>query len=252
MNFHFEPPLGFPVSVLLIMAVLGAAIFLAVRGWRTGTNKAVIVLRLISFSLLAVLFLNPVRMAQSVRREKPVFVVLLDSSHSMNTPDAANGTRWQTTQAAVLRDTRLLASLRTRFDVQFFAFGRQAQQRTPQQLSAQPQAAEYETRIADALTHISALGQPSASEGTVPTVGGILLVSDGRDNGTADPLQAARQCRARGLPVFTLTLGKTFEEPDAELVTPKPQVFAAPNQSVTLSAELRNSGMTSQNATRSS
>lgn len=249
MSLKFEPPLSFAASVALVLALFGLTVALSVRGWRVGTNRAVIGLRLLTFGLLAMLFLNPVRISQTVRRDKPVFAVLLDASRSMNTADADGQTRWQSAKFAVTGDILLLESLQSRFDVRFFTFGKQAQNRTPEMLRAQSQADQAETRIADALTFVSSLGQFGASRGSVPVLGGMLLISDGRDTGTADPLQAARQCRARGLPVFTLTLGKTQEEPDCALSAPKPQIFAAPNQSFTLPAELRNTGIGVQNAT---
>ena len=84
------------------------------------------------------------------------------------------------------------------------------------------------TAVGDALVQslavLEAAGDGEAEDDAAP--GAIVLLTDGANTeGTVDPLDAAAQARAAGVPVFTVSLGTaagTFVSPNTGAVTPAP------------------------------
>ncbi|HZT42360.1 MAG TPA: hypothetical protein VFA07_09220 [Chthonomonadaceae bacterium] len=251
MRWYFEPPfLPLQTAALALLAV-GAAVWLYVR-WelrRRSGHRSLVVLRGLVVALLALILLNPVvRAAAPVARVKAPFLILLDTSRSMTTPDAeqdassgARLTRWNAARQAVLRNTNLLEALSRRYDVRFYGFDDRAVARTPESLRQQAEPAGSHTDIGDAITQAVNGSRPVSSANAVH--GGMLLVSDGRDNGTASPVEAAHVARSLGFPVYTLCLGQETKARDLQVVARRPQTFAAPGQTVDLAAEIRDTGI---------
>jgi hypothetical protein len=195
----------------------------------------------LAVATMAALLLNPVATSTSRDTTKPPFLLLIDTSHSMAVRDVDGRTRFEAARAATLEDTELMRRLRAQYDCRLL---RMADTATPQEAeaflkTAQPDGAH--TRIGEAI--LAALGSvPNAASG------GMLLVSDGRNNGESDPLMAAHQAKLRRFPLFTLCLGDTKQMPNVALVNRKPQVYAVPQQRVALTAEVQSVGYNGQTA----
>src|SRR5207253_8200249 len=91
-----------------------------------------LLLRAVTVLCLAFILLNPVvKSAAPQSKEKPTFTILLDTSRSMNTLDAAtqndNGektdaTRWQAAKQSILENHALRNALNSRYTVRFVGF----------------------------------------------------------------------------------------------------------------------------------
>jgi hypothetical protein len=152
------------------------------------------VLRVMIVALFALVLLQPVLSYTRTAERRPEMLVLLDTSESMAQPGRVEGaTRLQEVVRA-LDEGGLAAELGRRFDLRWFAFDRGA---------APLESAEWktlspsgvDTYYADSLTQAWSYPRPSAS-GVAPagaTAERVLLVSDGRDRGRADVVEAARR-----------------------------------------------------------
>jgi hypothetical protein len=248
MKFTFDPPFLPLHTATLILVAAGIAVLLYVRQElrrRVLRHGWLILLRAGTVLGFALLLLNPVRnRAAPESGSKAPFYLLLDTSRSMTTPDAGiaekTRTRWAAAQQEVLQNDALLSALGQRYELRAYAFD--------QRLNALPLDALR--RIAQPAGDRSALGEAIAQALDRDTArasgqvrGGMLLVSDGRDNGNTSPLETARMARALGIPIFTLCLGQERKERDVQIVARRPQTFAAPAQTVEITAELRAQGL---------
>jgi len=251
MTLQFAPPFPTLLTLIIMGIVLSLSVRMAIRQRQQGRTFAPNILRLLTLMLLSALLLNPILTSQIRRPIRAPLAILLDSSRSMNTKDVGQMTRWFAAKVSVMGNAALVKTLSANYDLKCFTFAKQTQPRTVEQLSVISQANGDASHIANALLTASALSKPPASGDNTPaqTFGGVVLISDGGETGNADPISAARQCRANGLPVFTLTLGREFAEPDIQVTATRPQVFASPNQPVEISAEIQSDGITAQTAT---
>lgn len=243
---HLDPIFSTPQILLLIVAAVALAIRLYRRALsgeaaarRIGT--ALVCLRVAAVAAIAALLLNPVVTQTNKETAKPPLLILLDASHSMAIPDAEGQTRFDAARAATIEDREWMQSLNRLYNCRLF---RMTDTAAPQDVASFLQTAKPDgrhTHIGEALA--SALGSvPSASSG------GVLLVSDGRNNGEADPVTAAHLARERRFPVFTVCLGSAKEAADVAVINRRPQVFAIPQQRVSLTAEIRSAGFNGQTA----
>ena len=190
------------------------------------------------------LLFNPsAKIAVPTLKDRPPFLILLDASRSMNTADAPNGsTRWQTAKRLTLENRPLLDALTERYAVRFAAFDRRLQPKTVSALRQISAPNGDQTALAEALRQARAIAG-GGSTGQNSVRGGLLLVSDGRDNGSGSPVDAAKELRAAGLPVYTFCVGTSEQNRDISLTAQRPQTWAAPDQAVELVATLRDVGI---------
>lgn len=200
---------------------------------------APLALRVGLIGCVALLLLNPVaRTVSSAANEKPPFLFLLDTSRSMRTSDTENNvSRWRTAKRLTLENRALLEALTERYAVHFAGFDRKFQSATPESLRKTSEPGGEGTAIADALRQAGAMAGGTQT-GQNETRGGVLLVSDGRDNGSGSAIEAAKTAKAAGLPVYTFCVGQARQEQDISVTAQRPQTWAAPNQFVELSAAL--------------
>ena len=247
MSLTFEPPFPPALIVLFDCAVFGAALAIGARQGRKIFRRTLplLLLRGVLLSALLVVLCNPVvRRAAPPIATRPVFTLLLDTSRSMNAPDASGGTRWQAAQQLTLQNQDLLRALQRKYEIRFAGFDSRLVPQSPESLRNITRPDGGSTNLGDALRQAAGqAGQTPQGSGLSPVLGGILLVSDGRDTSAGFPLEAARNARRRGLPVYTLCIGQTETERDLQVTTPAPQVFAAPGQTLELKAELRTTGL---------
>jgi hypothetical protein len=238
----FDPAWPLPRVVALGLLAVTLAVWLSVRGGRPrGGALATAVLRAAAMTAIAVVLLNPIFSRVEKATGKPPLLVLMDNSHSMAVPDVGGRRRFDVAKGALLEDHDLLQEFGQRYTPTFFSVAESATWQEIGTFRATARPAGGHTRLGEAM-----INAVSSVMGRGP--GGVLLVSDGRSNGEVDPVEVARQARARHFPVFTLCLGTAARGSDVALVNRRPQVFAAPRQEVTLTAELRSAGYSGQTA----
>lgn len=252
MKLQFDPPFPPLQTGVLALLIIGGLLTLFARRNRGHRATPVVLFALrgaVALLLLAIL-LNPVvHAAQRQPGTKPLLLMLLDTSRSMNTPDvtlpdtgSTKTTRWKAAQSAVLDNHALLATLSLRYDLRFYGFDASALPKSVETLRELERPNGDRTSIGEALSQALNGAFPAAQTPGEPR-GSILLVSDGRDNGAGYPLEAARTAKASGVPLSTLCLGQERKDRDIQLLARRPQVVALPGQSVELGAELRSSGL---------
>ncbi|HEY4101928.1 MAG TPA: hypothetical protein VGM20_13730 [Gemmatimonadales bacterium] len=191
-----------PALVLGIGAALAAAVvFLAARGIRgtRGVDRIVLgALRLACFLVITGCLLRPALALTSAVPERNVLAVVLDDSRSMRIPDVGAETRLSAEQEAFADSTTLVKHLSDKFAVRFFRFGADAGTLTD--ASA--------LRGAGARTDIAAALQSTRDELADVPVAGVVVVSDGADNGAGDLTTALVGLRARHIPVYTVGVGQ--------------------------------------------
>jgi len=242
MSIQFDPPFLPLHTALLAVVAAGTVLVLYLRRElrvRTPCRLALAAMRTLLVLALAFILLNPVvvRGREALKGKTP-FLILLDTSRSMCTQDAAGGARYAEAKRLTLENRTLLAELAERYSLRFFGFADRPEAANPDALRTLARPNGDRTNIGAALAGaVNALGMEGRGGGQ------ILLVSDGRDTGDSFPLEAARAVRAQGFAISTLCVGKQTRQRDLQIIARKPQVFAAPNQPVQLAAEIRDVGV---------
>lgn len=199
----FRPPLGWPVTLLLLSAALVAAVCIAARYEQ---RWVVLGLRLIGIAALGWLLLGPSinRSADLGTEQLPELILLVDRSLSMAEPDAelsgqSNGTaRLDALKATWLSDeTRGLLGEHAR--VRVVAFADQAVPTDPASLVPDGEV----TKLYDALA-------------AYPGVTTVLL-SDGHDTSQEAGTQTPAAQTAHRRRVYTVPVGATQGAPDVSV-----------------------------------
>jgi uncharacterized membrane protein len=222
-------PVVGPVSFLLVAALLvvvTVAGYLAARPGQPRRLAVLLGLRLLALLVVAVLCLRPTLAHQDDAVPPSRLLILVDASRSMNIGDELNNqSRWQRARA-ILRNGRVQALLRRlqdkhKLDVVYYQGAEDIAR-----LDLDGKADGKRTDMG-AWLH-SLLKLHGEDKGLV----GLLLLSDGADNGTRFPtLEEASRWRAIGCPIQPFALGSTTTNPrlrdvafvpDKVLVTPAP------------------------------
>jgi hypothetical protein len=197
MSFQFNSVLPACFALPLIAALLAATIFGTVTLLRKRIAPNLIItlsaLRFAIFIVFLLILLQPALTYTSNVPQLPELVVLVDTSPSM-AQDDGKGTRLSEATAA-LRQGALAAALKDRYRIHWFAFDRTARpidEAEVASLKTGGNAAACADSIEAACNHVRALGKNPQR---------LLLVSDGNDAGSDDPVETARRF---GLTVDTL------------------------------------------------
>ena len=198
----FANPLpGWAVPIVISAAALVA--WLAYRRVPVSARRrhALSALRLITLLWLIVCLMRPVTRASEDTRDA-IVPILVDASRSMGLADA--GGRRRIDVARRLVEQQLLPSIVPRFHAELLRFGDNLAAAEPATLSA----TDRRTGLGRALQAVRDRyrGRP---------VAGIVLVSDGGDNGDVDAIAAA----ATGAPVYALGIGPKASPRDREVVS---------------------------------
>ena len=195
----FAPVIG--VLPLVALVAAGIAIgWLAVRRLRSTalTDKVVLGgLRTAAFLLVGLLLLRPTLVLSKAIAQRNVVAVVLDDSRSMAVADVNGDTRTAAVQRVFGDSTALLAALADRFAIREFRAGADAD---PIPGAAALTAGATRTDLA------TALASTREALADVP-LAGIVLVSDGNQNGAGDLDAELQRLAARGVPVHTVAVG---------------------------------------------
>lgn len=199
---------AWPLWLLIALILTGAALIafsLSRRrniGWRLLLPVGVLQTTLLA--LVLCLLWRPVLNVERVRDRENVLAVAIDASASM-AYGTAEQSRLQEVVAALQKGP--LSQLEQTFEVRLFAF---AQTTTPlEALEAMP-APGPQTRIGDALAQVL------RSAGSLP-LAGIVLVSDGAENGGTLTEERLSDIASYGVPVHTVGIGPEKVTNDLEL-----------------------------------
>jgi uncharacterized membrane protein len=198
----FVNPLpGWAIVLVVVAAALVA--WLAYRHVPISTRRrlALSTLRLVTLLWLLFCLMRPVTRASEDTRDA-IVPILVDASRSMGLADADGRRRIDVARSLVER--QLLPAIAPRFHAELLRFGENVSGAEPATLSA----TERRTGLGRALQAVRDRyrGRP---------VAGIVLVSDGGDNGDVDALAAA----ATGAPIYALGIGPKASPRDREVVS---------------------------------
>jgi hypothetical protein len=210
-HIAFHPLWPSYITWLLAAAALVGAYMLYRRSvlpnsWRYGLSG----LRAGAFLILLFLFLQPVLRLRSVIPQKNFVAVAYDLSRSMEIRDGPEGQSRLAVEQRLLRadSNPLIAELAKKFKLRFFRFSKSAER--TESFSDVPHHGE--------ITDIErTLHQVSGELATAP-IAGIVLVTDGADNHSANLDAAASQFRARNVPVYTIGIGSPDFSRDTEVL----------------------------------
>ncbi len=190
-------PLAVIVGGLVVAAVAVTVTVGRLRG-TSRTDQAVLVsLRILVFAALASCLLRPALALTTAVPQRNVLALLLDDSRSMGIRDVDSLTRTLAVQRAFADSSAVMRALGRRFAVRTFRFSGDA---TPVSGAALLHAAGTRTDLTVSLASV----QQALADAPVA---GIVVVSDGADNGDGDLAGALRGLRAHGIPVYTVGVG---------------------------------------------
>ncbi len=187
----------FPVAPLwstwLILAVAGAlvltlawsTVLLLRKGIGPRWVAVLTALRVGILALFVLILLQPIVVYTGLVEQRPELLVLVDTSRSMAVP-SGTGSRLQEVLDAV-RQGELAEALRANFRLSWYVFDTTARPLDEQKLTrllAEGPTINLAESLAAAGMHVQALGRKP---------GRVLLLSDGNDQGTADPVEVARR-----------------------------------------------------------
>jgi uncharacterized membrane protein len=191
-----------PLLTLLMLATLPALVWLLYRRTTRPLSprwKALLVgLRSAVLLILLLMLLRPMVTIWQVNPQETYLAVLVDDSESMQIQDLAGGQkRLDAVTDALYGGNGILDALSERYQVRTFGFNSELRRvSAAEELSAQGNASML----------AQAMRQLNEQLGGLP-LSAVVLISDGADNASSDPLVAAREFGARQVPVFTVGVG---------------------------------------------
>ena len=191
------------VAPWLVGALALAAIAVAVFTYRrvTGVTRlqrgALLTLRALALLLLVATLLRPTLVVASAVPQRNVLAILLDDSRSMALQDGGADSRATQVERAFADSTALVRSLAGRFALRFYRFAADVR---PAGDASGLQSGGTRTDLARALE-----GARQELAGT--PLAGVIVVTDGADNGGQDLEPAVLALRARKVPVHTVGVG---------------------------------------------
>ena len=190
-------------ALLILLVALGAVALIIVmysRVHAVSRRDRLVLAALRAASVLIVLacLLRPTVVLSTAVNQRNVLALLLDDSRSMRLRDVNGASRLAAMQAAFSDTSALMRRLSERFAVRVFRFAADA---GPASGAATLTGGGGRTDLAGALdvTREDLAGMPLA---------GVVLVTDGADNGGGDLSSSLLALRARRVPVYTVGVGE--------------------------------------------
>lgn len=181
------------------LAGLAAAAIAArrLRNVRPADRVILAALRIGVLALLVTMLARPMLVLSTAVPQRNVLAVLLDDSRSMTLRDLGDRTRLEAVQSTFGDSAALVRALGDRFSLRFYRFA----------ADVRPAAGAASLAAAGTRSDVVAALEGAREElGGLP-LAGIVLVSDGADNGGADIDPALLGLRARRIPVHTVGVG---------------------------------------------
>jgi hypothetical protein len=201
---------GWPWWLVLLLA--GVAVWALVRLHRleletvlAKTRRRLMVLRGAALALLVLLLMEPALMRRTSERVLPLVAVVVDQSGSMAVKDGiADSSRYE--RAVTLAQQKVVPALDKSARVKVLAMDTGL---SPLDLSRPSKL------LANSATDFEATFSAVAHNWAQEYVGGVVLLTDGRQTTGADPAPVIRSLRARGALVSGILVGDPGTPPDA-------------------------------------
>jgi uncharacterized membrane protein len=165
-----------------------------------------VVLRAITFTVLAFIFLRPVLNISTVLPQESYLAVVIDNSESMKIKDDGQTSRSDQLQAQ-LQSTNFFKRLTDKFKVRTYRFDRDAER------IENMGRMNYEGKRTRLESATDLLNQEL---GTVP-LSGVVLITDGVDNASKQWSESLSKLEARHIPFYTVGVGSENIVRDAEV-----------------------------------
>ena len=224
--------------VLFVIAAAAGAYY-AYRGVaRDKYSTGLVVLRGITFTVLAFIFLRPVLNISTVLPQESYLAVVIDNSESMKIKDDGQVSRAEQLQKQ-FEATNFFKRLNDKFKVRTYRFDNAAERiERPEQVNF----AGKRTRL-EAATDL--LHQEL---GTVP-LSGVVLITDGVDNASKQWTESLSKLEARHIPFYTVGVGSENITRDAEIVKVAAPRSALKESTATVDVSYRSHGFRGRKAT---
>lgn len=200
-EFAFNPfwPPVLVVAVGLLAAASGVWAYLRVPHAVSRPAQAVLLgLRLATVLALVACLSRPVLILRAIQPQRNLLAVLVDDSRSMAIRDVDSTARGAFVATAFKLGATLRSKLGDRFALRFFRFSAAAERTSqPDQLTYAGTRSEIGQALAQVADELA--GLPAS---------GIVLVTDGADTSSKPIADTLRAIRAKGLPVFTVGVGR--------------------------------------------
>src|SRR5216684_3548733 len=193
--------------VIFIIAAAAGAYYAYRNVARDKYSIGLVVLRTLTFTALAFLFLRPVLNISTVLPQESYLAVVIDNSESMKIKDDGQVARSDELQKQ-FEATNFFKRLNDKFKVRMYRFDNTAERiERPDQMTFAGKRTKLEA--ATDLLH--------QELGTVP-LSGVVLITDGVDNASKQWTESLSKLEARHIPFYTVGVGSENITRDAEIV----------------------------------
>jgi len=190
-------PMALGVLALLSVGVI-VWLYRGLQGVSAVDRTVLGAFRAVAVLIVLACLLRPALVIASAVPQRNVLAILFDDSRSLRIADVDGATRLRTVQQTFADSGALLTALEERFAVRRIRFGAESR---PVDSVGGLQASSTRTDLAQAL-------DATRQELTGVPLAGVIVVTDGADNGGGDLDAALLGLRARKVPVYTVGVGQ--------------------------------------------
>ncbi len=238
-----SPIVSWPVLILAFGTVTGLTLWAyqrRLRGTTGGWRWTALALRLMAILLCLMAALKPSIGLKAKEKKQASLIYVVDKSHSMTVGDEAGGkTRWSVAAEAIEQARELSKQLGPELETRFYTFDSSLIEPKDEDLLAKAEPKGKASALGSALLEVRNR-QEQADRRTAR----VIVLSDFKSNTGVNPMTAARQLKASGIPVVTVGLGTESASAGARDVMLKnivagPTVFVKNNLEVTGTLQAR-------------
>jgi len=209
--FSFQAPLERPHIIAGVAVLILVVLILYRHTTVSATRRLKAVLVVLKSAALVVLFfclLQPTLTTSSIKPQKSPIGLLIDNSRSMTIRDMAGSrSRGEIASDLLYDNGGLIDQLGKSFTLSTFSFDRNAQPISgPGNLSFSGTRTDTAAGLAD-------VGQAFKGQ----SLGALVLVTDGADNGRGDPFRIAGIFNTRKIPIYVIAIGANNPIKDVEI-----------------------------------
>ncbi len=199
---------GSPAWFALFVLAAAVGAYFAYRNVASDKYSiGLVVLRAMTFAILAFIFLRPVLNISTVLPQESYMAVVIDNSESMKIRDEGEQTRAELLQAQ-LESTNFFKRLSDKFRVRTYRFDSDAER------IERLDRMTYEGKRTRLESATNLLQQELAS---VP-LSGVVLITDGVDNASQQWADSLAKLESRRIPFYTVGVGSEHITQDAEII----------------------------------
>ena len=222
--------------LLPVLTVIGS--LLVYREWIKGGHKGrwlLPSLRAVSLSLLFLLIMRPSLVISTLLPRETKLDILVDNSRSMGLP-LGTEPRGEAVRKLLQPGAEFLAALEEKFRVRLIRFDSRVSELD----------AEVELDWKGNRTDIAGALEKSLAEASGEPLGGILIFTDGADNGFNSFREVLSEAKMRRIPIHTIGVGPEEATRDVEITQVAVPRFLVPETVAVARVTLRNRGFAGQ------